>query len=123
MADTKNFLSADAILAIPGAVAEEIEVPEWGGWVKVKPLSKSQQLKVRKSAVKNGVVDSRLLEGLIFVEGVVHPKTEVPLFDKSQIDTLFSKPSAVIDRLLGYIMDASGMTEDAEDDAEEDLKS
>lgn len=122
-----TFLSLEDILAVPEDHSEVVDVPEWGGSVTVRPLTKAMQINVRKRAVRNGNIDERLLEGLILVNGIVHPKGHAregePMFEATHIDRLFAKDANVVDRLLTRIMNMSGMSDGAVEEAEEDMKS
>lgn len=120
MAEKKNtFLSIDAVLAAKNLPEKEVDVPEWGGKVKVKALSKQQQIAIRKESVSKGMrLDETKMEGLLLVEGIVEPK-----FERHHISTLFEGPSGPVDRVLTEIMKLSGMSDEDVTEAEEDLKS
>ena len=117
---SNNFLSVDAILAAKNLREKEIEVPDWGGKVKIRALSKGQQIKVRKEAVKNGVINDELLEGLILVTGVVDPNLE-----PHHIPDLLEHSSGSFDFVLSEVMAISGMADSQEtvQEAQEDFKS
>jgi hypothetical protein len=103
-----EFLNLDAILAAPDVTESDVDVPEWGGKVKVKALSKADQIRVRKDATDNkGNVDDVRMEGGLLVAGVVEPALET-----KHIPDLFAKSASAVDKVLQAILGVSGMTED-----------
>lgn len=115
-----EFLSVDAILAAPDVTEETVDVPEWGGKVKVRSLTKAEQIRVRKASVKsNGDVDEAEMEMRLFLSGVVEPK-----FSEHHAADLFEKSAGPVDRVLNAILQISGMGDVAPvKAAEKDLKS
>lgn len=117
---SKGFLSVDAILAANTLREKTLTVPDWGGDIKIRALSKGVQISVRREAIKNGIVDDSLLEGLILVNGVIDPDLK-----PHHIPDLLNHSSGAVDYVLGEIMSLSGMAESEETvaEAEEDFKS
>lgn len=105
------------ILAMNDVSEKVIDVPEWGCSVKIKGLTKAQQIALRKQAVFRGTVDEAKMEGLLFVYGVVEPK-----FAPEHIDRLFEHSSGPVDKVLLEIMRLSGMSDDADKEAEADFR-
>jgi hypothetical protein len=120
MAESKEskFLSIDAIFAANDIAEEELEVPEWGGKIKLKGISKSVQMNIRKKSVRGNNLDESKMEGLLLVSGIVEPD-----FQEHHIPDLLSKGSGPVDRVLAAVMRLSGMGETVVEDAAEDLKS
>lgn len=106
------------ILALDDAKEAWVEVPEWNCKVKVKSLSKAEQIYARRGAAdgKGGIDESRL-EGLLLVSGIVEPK-----FTKDHIAQLFEKNATALDRILGEIMGVSGMTQETVVQADADFQ-
>lgn len=99
------------ILAVQDIKEKMVEVPEWGCSVKIKALTKADQIRVRKMSVQGNQVDAEKMEGFMFLYGVVEPK-----FEPEHLDRLFDKSSGAVDKILAEILSISGMTdEDAED--------
>lgn len=118
MSENNEFLSLDTIFAAPDINTDVVDVPEWGGKVQVKGISKGDQMAIRKKAMVKNVVDETKFEGLLLVAGVVSPELK-----EHHIPQLFKKSSGAIDRVLGKVMELSGMTDESAKDAEADLKS
>lgn len=106
------------ILAMDDTKEAWVDVPEWKCKVKVKSLTKAQQIYARRGAAdgKGGIDESRL-EGLLLVAGIVEP-----VFTKDHITQLFEKNAAPLDRILGEIMGVSGMDQATADQAEADFQ-
>lgn len=117
-ADHLPILDVDAILAAKDLVEETIDIPEWGGAVKVRSFSKKQQQDVRDEAMVDGDLNAERLEMFLFLRGVVEPE-----FENEQYEQLREKNAAVIDRILNRIMKLSGLTPEAVKEAEKSLSS
>lgn len=119
MTDVNNLPEGtlESILAMPANNEEWLPVPEWNCKVKVKGLSKADQIRARKQSTVRGKLDETKLEGLVFVYGMVSPQ-----ITPDKLDALYEKQSGVVDRLLAAIMRLSGMDEFANDEAEADFR-
>lgn len=109
-----RLLTVDEILTAPDLTEKRVEVPEWGGSVKVRSLTKGQQHAIRQAARRSdGEIDSDYVEILMFVEGVIEPR-----FDLKQAALLKDKNAGAVDRVLAVILEISGMTPKAVKEAE-----
>lgn len=104
------------LLALDDSEEAWIEFPDHNFKVKVRSLSKAEQIKYRKQATVNGKVDGNRLEGLLLVNGLVQPKLTI-----DHINTMFQKKSGLVDKILLKILDLSGMTDDKREEAEADF--
>lgn len=100
-------LTREKILATPDIVEKEVAVPEWGGSVLIRTLTKAQQIKLRRQATVNGKIDEELLEILIFTASVIDPK----FTDQDHI-ALREKSAEAMDRVLLEIYSRSAMTKE-----------
>lgn len=107
----------EALLAVPSGNEEWLPVPEWGFKVKVKGLSKADQIRARNQASVRGKLDETKLEGLVLVYGMVTPS-----ITPDQLDTLYTKSSGVVDRILAAILRLSGMDGFTDSEAEADFR-
>ena len=106
------------ILGQPADEQKYVEVPEWNCKVKIKSLTKAEQIKLRKSSVVRGVVDETKLEMNMFVFRMVEPKLSL-----DQVDTLFSTSNAkALNRLTNAIIKLSGLDADYMTEAEADFQ-
>lgn len=114
-----GLLSRDEIKAIQDAAFEEVEVPEWGGSVRVKALSGSErdtfeasltEQKGKKVRMQMKNVRARLVR-LACVD-----EKGKPMFQASDEYWLGEKSAAALDRVFDAAMKLAGMrTEDVEE--------
>lgn len=108
-----------AILGLNQDNTKWVEIPEWNSKVKLKALTKAEQIRLRKSSSVRGVVDEVKLEMNLLVASLVEPRLS---FD--QVEELFVKSDAkALNRLTAAALMLSGLTEDYIGEAEADMKS
>lgn len=112
MKETTELLTAAQILECSDLEEEVVEVPEWGGSVRVRSFSKALQQQIRKDAKIAGEIDSDRLELLLFISGVVEPK-----FSPDQYEQLRKKNAKALDRVLKVLNRLSGLGEEALEEA------
>jgi hypothetical protein len=113
-----KILSVEDILTAPDIQEKTVEVPEWGGAVKIRSFTKQRQIQLRSQAVDSkGDVDSERMELLMFIEGVVEPK-----FSAQHIDLLKGKSATAMDRVLSAILDLGGLTPERQAEMERDFR-
>lgn len=113
-----DMATVDEILAFRDEKTEIITIPDWNNKaVKVKGLTKAEELSMRKDSVRGGNMDEQRLEGLTLIYGIVEPK-----FEKHHIKDLQEKQSGPINQILQAILRLSGMTVEAEKEAEDDFQ-
>lgn len=114
----KKFLTADEIFAAKDIEEIEVEVPQWGGFVKIRTLSQKQSAELRKRAMRTNPttkvteMDNEALEALLFIEGVVEPK-----FTMADYGKIIDKSMSAVTIVLRAIMDASGFSSEAVSEA------
>lgn len=109
-----RILSADEILSCSDLVDEVVDVPEWGGAVKVRSFSKAVQQDVVKVSQVAGELDNDRFAMEMFIHGVIEPR-----FTEDQYELLRAKASSAINRVINVIMRLSGLNEEAVDTAKE----
>lgn len=109
----KKILTAEAILACDDIVREEVDVPEWGGSVRIRSFSRRQLHELTRKATVGKEVNAEKLDMLLFINGV-----EEPTFDESHMGQLSDKSAGVLQTVLGRIMALSGLDPDAAEKAE-----
>lgn len=103
-----NILSRDAILAAEDRRFVEVEVPEWGGSVRVASLTAAQLLEYLSLARKEGSEHVGWLLAACIVDG-----DGKPLFTPGDVPALQAKsPSAVL-RLFGEASKMNVLTKEA----------
>ena len=123
---TIPILSVDQILSAPDRDAKLVEVSQWGGAVKIVPLSKGLQRAVREKSKKWEIKDGRRVHELdadafernLWLESVVEPK-----FTEAQYDALKDKNFAAQEVVLREILAINGMAEGAVREAQKSFPS
>ncbi len=118
------ILSKDQILAV-NAKLEEIEVPEWGGSVFIRPITLAEQAKLADLGVKfekAPVVDRMKNITLRLVQWAVSDADGTPLFDGKDLETLMNKSASGFLRLQDAILRLSGLTEESRKELEKNLQ-
>lgn len=91
----------------------DVEVPEWGGIVKVQPFTKRQQVEIRRAAQVSlggdGNIDVDEFERQVFLAGLVEPEVT-----PDQYNLLLEKNAQAMDRIVKEILRINGMAEDTE---------
>ena len=111
------ILTVEAIIAAKDLKEEVIEVPEWGGSVKVRSFSKKAQQEVRELATVNDDIDPERLEMFMFIHGVIDPQ-----FTDDTFELLRDKNAGVIDRILQRVMQLSVMDQESLTRAQENFR-
>lgn len=111
-------LQLDEILNASDIPEAEVEIPEWGGSVKVRGLTKAKQEHLRKSAMIGGKIDEEKLQLLLIVHCVVDP-----VIEEGHIEQLRQKSAQAINRLALKIAELCGFTEGAHKEARKDFLS
>lgn len=107
-----RILTLEQVLEAPDLEEREVEVPEWGGSVKIRSFSKAAQQDLRRKAMVKNELDTDRLEMLMFIHGVVEPQ-----FTEEHYEALRQKSAGAIDRVLRAILELSGLTREAVDQA------
>lgn len=113
-----HILTADEIWAAKDIEERIVEVPQWGGAVRIRTLSQKQSAELRRKATrvnpvtKQSEMDNEALERLIFIEGCVEPQ-----FSITDYGRISEKSMAAVTLVLKAIMDASGFSSEAVQDA------
>lgn len=112
MADERKFLNRDEILAAPDLGSQDVYVPEWGGWVRVRALSGAErdrfeseiaEVKGRKTQLNLANVRAKLVALAAIDENGGR------LFRPSDVEALGVKSAAALDRVFDAAMRLAGM--------------
>jgi len=109
-----KILSFDEILAAPDLGEKTVEVPDWGGSVVVRGMTKKEQQQLRRQAADplTGELDTDRMEVLMLAHCLVEPKIAI-----EQAEQLAQKSAAAFDKVLEAIMDAAGLSEAVQKEA------
>jgi len=119
-----DFLTREQIMAMPELTVEIVEVPEWGGAVRVKALSGAErdryeasltQLKGKKLEFRLANVRARLAAMTIVDEA------GKPIFDAADVAELGRKSAKALDRIFTVAMRLSGLRDEDIDELTENF--
>jgi hypothetical protein len=105
---------------------KEVEVPEWGGSVFIRPLTIHEQAKLADLGTKyekNSVVDRMKNCTLRLVQWSVCDDQGNPLFETADLEPLMNKAASAFLRLQDAILALSGLTEESRKELEKNLLS
>ncbi len=100
-----TYLTIEQIAAAVDLPEEDVPVPEWGGTVRVRGLTKGEQQQIRREARINGEIDMQLIELLMVQYGCVEPK-----LDSGGVELLRSKSAVAVERVVQAIARANVAT-------------
>ena len=117
--ETAELPEADlaSLLAVNDAKEEWLPIPEWGFKIKIKSLSKADQIKARKRATRQGKLDDDAFEGHLLLAGIVSPR-----LSPEHLDRLQSKNVGVVSRITKRILELSAMGLEEAEEAEADFR-
>lgn len=108
-ADAK-ILTREEVLGAKDRRTDPVEVPEWGGAVVVRSLSKGEQLEIQRNAVVDDEIQPDRMQMYIFLEGCVEPE-----FGPDDLAALKEKNAKAMDRVINRVMELSGMAQSIEE--------
>lgn len=112
---TKQYLSRDVILAVQDVQAEDVEVPEWGGVVRVQGLTGAQRDAYEASMVegkgKNRTLNLKNIRAKLVALTVVDERGK-PLFTDADVQALGRKSGAALDRIFNVAQRLSGLSKE-----------
>lgn len=110
-----GLLSKDAILGAQDVATEIVEVPEWGGSVRVRGLTGSERDAFEGETIeRNGRsvrTNTRNLRARLVVLSVIDENGQ-RLFSYHDIDALGEKSARALDRIFAVAMRLSGLREE-----------
>ena len=112
-----RILSVEQILTANDIVERTVEVPQWGGAVRIRGLTKGQHQQLRKRATSRSQVDTDRLEMLLFSESVIEPR-----FTLEQVNQLKDKAAAPFETVLRAVLEANGLADGAVEQAEAEFR-
>lgn len=99
----ENILSIEDIENAVDTETKIIDVPEWGGAIKIKSITKGAQWKMAKASEDK--MDASLFERLLLTNSIIEPE-----FTEETIEILYEKSAEVVNRVLASIYDISGLS-------------
>ena len=101
-----TLLTREAIIAAADITDEIVEVPEWGGAVKVRGMSVADRTALLEKIIdeKTEKIDQEKATLVAFIVGVVEPK-----FTEADFPALRQKSAAALDRVTAAFLKLSGI--------------
>lgn len=104
-----KVLTLEQIVGADDRPTKTVEVPEWGGAVVIRALSKRQQQEVRAaSRDTDGNLDANRWEDAMLVASLVEPEV-----DAAQLALLKEKSGAAVEAIVQAIVELQGGLESA----------
>lgn len=117
------ILTVEEILEANDLPEETLSIPEWGGEVVVRGLSRGEAWAAREEGRRDGDFDMLAFELNVFLHGVVNPK-----FSKKHFGQLKCKSQAAMERVTNKILAMSNagslgeVTQEVVDEAEKSFR-
>jgi len=106
MGQAPNIITVEQLLAAEDLPPEAIDVPEWGGQVKVRGLSVKAINQANRESTVAGEIDEEKIACAVVIAGMVEPQ-----LTNDQAGQLAEKSMAVINRIVKEIYRLSGLDE------------
>jgi len=121
----KRILGREEILSVADTQTEEVEVPEWGGWVIVKGMRGDEWDAFQNSLVKGKMNNRRMdldnFHARLVARCVVDEQGK-RLFTPYDVEALGKKSAAALKRVADVASRLSGIRDEDIEDFTEDLK-
>lgn len=112
MESKRKFASKAQILGAPDLPVVELEVPEWGCWVRVRTLTAGErdsfEAEITMGNGKNARVNARNIRAKMVAATVVDEEGR-PLFGLADVEALGQKSAKALDRIFGQAAALAGM--------------
>ena len=116
--DGVRYLTLEEIEAAPDVQEEDVDVPEWGGTVRVRGFTKDVEMACREEARdEDGDVDRGKLEMLFLVHGIINPPVTA-----TSVTMLAKKSSSACNRVLRTLMRLNGQDDESNKRREKDFR-
>jgi hypothetical protein len=108
------MLNRDSILNAKDLKTEDLEVPEWGGTIRIRTMTGHARQEYYKTTAGKDGTPKNVMEALI-VACAIDEKGE-PLFTSADLHALAQKSSLAINRVFEKAAELNGLTQKAVDD-------
>lgn len=105
------MLNREALLNAPGPATTIIEVPEWGGQLRIKAFSGTERAEFAKICAADDKIMAEIF-GKVLILGCVEENGS-PLLGAADVDTIMAKDGRVVQRVAEAIMEFNGLTDKA----------
>lgn len=101
-----SLLTRDAILKARDISTKDVEVPEWGGTVRVRQMTVAERDEFAKRAKDDANAEST---GMWIVLRLVVDESGVPLFRPEDVEELKKRSFKAFDRLTDAVLSVNGV--------------
>lgn len=108
-----TLLTKEQILAADDRRFETVEVPEWGGAIRLAEMSAKQREDFYSLFPKVAAGDSALSRCAYLVATCAVDESGAPLFSQEDVAALGKKNGVIVERLFRHCMDLNVLTEKA----------
>lgn len=116
-----NYLTADQILKADDTIFEDVDVPEWGGVVRVKGMSGFERDKFEASIrTDNGKRNMDNFRAKLAALTIVDGKGK-RIFTNKEIQALGNKSASALDSVFTKAMELAGLSESDVDELTENF--
>jgi hypothetical protein len=102
------ILTIDQIMNADDLRSKVLDVPEWGGSIKISQITKAKQNEIRLSATIDGEIDDLLLECGIVAAAIVEPELSL-----DHVAMLQQKNADVVDTIMHEVFLLNAMDKEA----------
>lgn len=108
-----TFLKREAILAASDLGTTDVEVPEWGGTIRVRQMT----LRERGEFAKRATGEDAAVVGAWLISAVAVDESGAPLFKPEDVKELEKRSWKALDRVVAAILKLNRLTDEAVEDA------
>lgn len=116
------LLSRDQIFASNDMLMQDVEVPEWGGTVRVRSLTGEERDKFESSLIRQvgnkATANTRNMRAKLVAMSAIGEDGK-PLFDPADVIRLGQRSAAALDRIFEVCQKLSGLSDDDVEEIEE----
>ena len=105
------MLNKEQILRAEDLKTTTVNVPEWGGKVKIKTLTGAERDDFEQSILRGGKIDAHNIRAKLCARCIVNEKNE-RLFSDAEIVALGNKSAIALDRVFVAAQKLNGLTND-----------
>jgi hypothetical protein len=120
---SKNALTKEQILNRK-PILQEVQIPQWGGFVYIRPLTVAEQTKLAELGTKHEKANTAARVKNITLQVIKWSVTDADgaaLFDDADLDRLLQSDASAIMSLQDAIIRYSGLTEESRRELEKNL--
>jgi hypothetical protein len=115
------YLNREAILAVDDTVYEDVNVPEWGGMVRLRGLTGAERDRMEASIASNPKKPNLVNFRAKMIAASVCDESGGPVFGTADISALGNKSAVALERVFNTAIRLSGMTDEDVKQLTEDL--